>query len=272
MAKSSEEERFQYLKKIESYQLAIDTILKWEGKLLAEIQQEGEGAVLKRFSLVETVLNLTSYYIILNSISQTMLKKNNEEALNEARKSIHRSITYLEGMVTGLVDAPFSEYEDKVALLEPINAEKRYYLVRKMGLAMQLLENSFYDNSKWKWSFVDIEGRFAAVAKNSLDLKNVIANIDPRSPNYEATVYHLRLMKRLLHDAADRYRERYEQSSNHSNDFQAGLNFLYALRRIHILVGEGYEAETIKKKIDVWEAKLQGDLNKKQEDKNAEKV
>jgi hypothetical protein len=272
MAKSSEEERLQYLKKIESYQLAIDTILKWEGKLLAEIQQEGEGAVLKRFNLVDTVLDLTSYYIILNSISQAMLKVNNEDALNEARKSINKGILYLEGMVTGLVDAPFSEYEDKVALLEPINAEKRYYLVRKMGLAIQLLENSFYDFSKWKWSFVDVEGRFAAVAKNSLDLKNVIVNIDPRSPNYEVTVYHLRLVKKLLNDAADRYRERYEQSSNHKNDFQTGLNFLYALRRIHMLLGEGYEAEMLKKKVDVWEAKFQGDLNKKQEEKNAEKV
>jgi hypothetical protein len=271
MAKASDEDRVQYLKKIKSYQAMINTIQKGEGKLLEEIQQEGEGAVLKRISLVDTILNLTSYYIILNSISQAILKVNNEDALNEARKSINKGLLYLEGMVTGLVDAPFSEYEDKVAILEPVNAEKRYHLVRKMGLAIQLLENSLYDFSKWKWSFVDVEGRFAALAKNILDMKNVVANTDPRSLYYEATVYHLKLVKKLLNDVADRYRERYEQSSNHSNDFQAGLNFIYALRRIHILLGESYEAETVKRKIDVWEAKFQGDLNKKQEEKNAEK-
>jgi hypothetical protein len=43
-----------------------------------------------------------------------------------------------------------------------------------------------------------------------------------------------------------------------------------ALRRLHIILGESGEAETIKKKVDVWEAKMQGDLNKKQEDKIAE--
>ncbi|MDR2484268.1 MAG: hypothetical protein LBD55_02605 [Treponema sp.] len=271
MAKSSDGERLHYIEKIKPYKLAVDNILKWEKQVLNELRQEDADPVLKRLALVDGMLNLASNQIILNCISQVLLKKNNEDALGEARKSINKSLSYMEDLVSGYVDAPFSDYDEKVSALESINSEQRYRLIRKMGLTIQLFEGSFRDNSKWKWTFIEIDGRFAAVTKNILDLKKINANMDPRSPNYEATVYHLRLVKKLLNDAADRYRERYELSTNHINDFQASLNFMNALRRIHIVLGEGYEAETIKKKLDVWEVKLQGDLNKKQEEKNAEK-
>ncbi|MDR2494635.1 MAG: hypothetical protein LBD24_05360 [Spirochaetaceae bacterium] len=268
MAKTSDGERSQYVEKIKVHKASIDRILKWEKQILQEIQQEPESAVIKRLTLVDGMLNLTSYHIILNTISQSVLKKNNEDALGEARKSINKALSYFEDLVSGYVDAPFSDYDERVSALDGVNSAERYRLVRKLGLTIQLFENSFRDNSKWKWTFVEAEGRFAAVTKNILDLKNINANTDPRSINYEPTVYHLRLVKKLLNDAADRYRERYELSTNHINDFQASLNFMNALRRLHIILGESYEAETIKKKLDVWEVKLQSDLNRKQEEKN----
>ncbi|MDR2517981.1 MAG: hypothetical protein LBD13_01020, partial [Spirochaetaceae bacterium] len=262
MAKDSDGVRSQYLEKIKTHKAAIDRILKWEKQTLQEIQQNPENAVTKRLNLADGMFNLTSYHIILNTVSQAILKKNNEDALGEARKSINKGLGYLEELVSGYVDAPFSDYEERVSALDTVNSAERYRLVRKMGLTIQLFENSFRENSKWKWSFVEVEGRFAAITKNILDLKNINANTDPRSINYEPTVYHLRLVKKLLNDAADRYRERYEQSTDHINDFQMSLNFMNALRRLHIILGESYEAETIKKKLDVWEVKLQSDLNK----------
>jgi hypothetical protein len=132
-----------------------------------------------------------------------------------------------------------------------------------MGLTIQLLENAYGDNTKWKWSFVELEGRYAAVAKNILDLKNAVANTDPRSPEYEPTVFHLRLIKRLLSQAADRYREKYELSTNRIDDFRQGISFLSALRRIHIVLGNREEAEILKRKLDIWSAKLEKDVTKK---------
>jgi hypothetical protein len=109
---------------------------------------------------------------------------------------------------------------------------------------------------------VELEGRFAAVAKNILDLKNAVANTDPRSSNYEPTVYHLRMIKKLLMQAADRYREKYELSTNRIDDFKQGINFLSALRRIHALMGDREEAETVKKKLEIWSAKLETDIKR----------
>jgi hypothetical protein len=265
MAKISNEDKHQYFEKTKTYRASIDTILKQELNILSLIHKDPSGSGYRRLGLVEDMLDLASNYIVLNGISLSMLNLKNEDALNEGRKSIYKSIIYLEGLVTNYVDAAFSEYEAKLRELESVDAARRYALIRKMGLTIQLLENAYGDNSKWKWTFVELEGRFAAVAKNIFDLKAAIINTDPRSPHYAPTVYHLRMIKKLLMQAADRYRNKYELSTNRVDDFKQGINFLYALRRIHILLGERDEAETVAKKLDIWSTKLENDNRRHEE-------
>jgi hypothetical protein len=265
MAKISDKERLLYLEKIKPYRETIGSGLKRERELLSEIQQNPAEAASRRLALVEEMICLASYSIILNGVSQSVLKVKNEDALNDGRKSLYKSVIYLEQLVTNFVDAGFSEYEEKVADIAFMDSAQRYQLIRKMGLAIQLLENAYGDNTKWKWSFVELEGRYAAVAKNILDLKNAVVNTDPRSPNYEPTMYHLRLIRRLLNMAADRYREKYELSTNRIDDFKQAINFLSALKRIHAVMGQRDEAEAIRKRIDSWSAKLELDIKKKQE-------
>jgi hypothetical protein len=267
MAKISNEERHQYFQKIHAYKTMIGEILKREQAILLVIRKNPAGAAFKRLALVDDMLNLASYYIILSCVSQSMLKVKNEDALNDGRKSLYKSVIYLEEVVSNYVDAAFSEYEEKLAALETVNAAQRYLLIRKMGLAIALLENAYGDNTKWRWSFVELEGRYAAVAKNIFDLKSAVSNTDPRSPNYEPTVYHLRMIKKLLMQAADRYREKYELSTNRVDDFKVGITFLGALRRIHVLMGDRDEAEMVKKKQEIWSSKLEADIKKQEETK-----
>jgi hypothetical protein len=265
MAKISNEQRHQYFERIKPYKNAVDTILKREQSILMVIKKDPSGAAFKRLTLVDEMLNLTSNYIIINGISQSLLKVKNEDSLNDGRKSLYKSVIYLEEIVGSQIDAPFSDYDEKLVEIESVDATRRYLLVRKMGLAIQLLEDAYGDNTKWKWSFVELEGRFAAVAKNIIDLRNAVANTDPQSPNYEPTMYHLRLIKKLLMQAADRYREKYELSTNRIDDFKQGILFLAALRRFHIILGDRDEAETVKKKFDIWSVKLESDTKKQQE-------
>jgi hypothetical protein len=265
MAKISREDRHHYLIKIQPYRVAITTILKAEKEDLALIEENPEGAALKRVALAERMFNLVSYYIVLNDVSQVVLKMRSEEALDVGRKTMYRGIIYLEQTVGSLVDAPYSEYEEKVAQLEPMNAAERYRLARKMGLCLDLLENAYGDNTKWKWSFVELEGRLAAAAKNILDLKNAAANRDPRSPDYEPTQHHLRLIKNLFSQTADRYRDMYQRSTNRLEDFRMAIRFLGALRRIHAFLGEREEANLLKKKTDVWSNNLELNVRKQKE-------
>jgi DNA mismatch repair ATPase MutS len=71
------------------------------------------------------------------------------------------------------------------------------------------------------------------------------------------------MTKNLLARAAERYREKYELSNHAVEDFQQAIGFLNALRRIHVVLNERDEAEEIKKKTDVWTAKLKEDVRKK---------
>jgi hypothetical protein len=256
--KSSEAERQQYAQKIIPYQAKIDALCKEELRLLEEL--EADPCVC--LSLAETMLNISSYYLVLHGLFVAICRTANEPLLLEARKCIVKAISYLEDVVTKGVDWPFSDYEDKLAVISEVSPERRYHLMQKLGLAITLLTKAFGETSRWQWPLVELEGRAAAVTKNILDLKNMFVSMDLRSPSYEAVFQHTHLIKRLLRNAADRYRARYEIATNQINDFRVAINFLCALRRIHILLGEADDAETLKRTIDGWTAKFDMDIKK----------
>lgn len=265
MAKIKDFDRHTYHEKVKLYQAAVDLLLKKEKNTLLEMKDNPDEAALKRLTLVDEMLNLASYYIAIHGVSQIVIKIKNEESLNEARKSLYKAVIYLEEIVTNFIDAAFSEYEEKLSEIEIFDPTQRYNLIRKMGLAIDILEQAYGDNSKWRWSFVELEGRYAAAAKNILDLRNVLENSRPTSPNYEATVYHTRLIKKLLQQSADRYREKYELSSGQQHDFKTGLAFLAALKRIYTVLNDRNDAEEVKKKLAIWNTKFEADMKKQEE-------
>jgi hypothetical protein len=250
------------------YRSAVEAILKNEQEALVTIRNNAPDSAFIRLNLVESMLNLASNYIIIDGVVQSVLKVKNEESLNEARKALYKSIIYLEEIVSNFIDAPYSDYEQQLSQIDTVTPAERYRLVRKMGLAIDLLKNAYGDNTKWKWTFVDIEGRYATVAKNLINLKDVLINSDFQSEHYEPTVRHLALIKKLLSQAADRYREKYELSTNRIDDFKLGIIYLGALRRIYILTGDQGEAATTKKKLDIWKVKLATDTEKQEKMKN----
>jgi hypothetical protein len=267
MARITDAERHAYHEKVDTYVATTKALLKTENAILLECRNDAPDAPLKKLLLVDEMLNLASNYMAVNKVSHAVLKVKSEESLDNARKALYKAVMYLEEIVSNYIDAPFSDYEDKLAVIESFDENQRYQLVRKIGLAIDMLEQAYGDNSKWRWTFVELEGRFATVTKNILDLRSVIENSHPQSPFYDSTVYHMRLVKKLLTQAADRYREKYELSTGQMLDFKTGINFLGALRRIHIVLSESEDAETIKKKYAIWKAKLETDIKKQEEAK-----
>jgi hypothetical protein len=252
------------IEQINAYRTAIDAILKQEQDTLVVIRNNDPDAALKRLTLADSMLNIASNYIVMDGVVQSVLKVKNEDSLNEARKAVYKSIIYLEEIVSNLIDAPYSDYEEKLEDIDSVTPAQRYLLVRKMGLTVELLENAYGDNTKWKWTFVDMEGRYATVAKNIINLRDVIINSDFESEHYEPTVRHLSLIKKLLSQAADRYREKYELSTNRIDDFKMGITYLSALRRLCIVTNDPNEAVTTKKKLDIWNVKLATDTEKQE--------
>jgi hypothetical protein len=258
----SEEDKNKYTEGIKAYRAAAQAILKTEQESLVVIKQKGVASALKQFEMSDVMLDLFSKYMAMNGMSLAIFDRKNEEALNEARKVLYKSIIYLEGIIGSPVDAVFSDYEKQLVLIESVSPAHRYRLIQRMGQAIQVLKNAFGDNSKWRWTFVEVEGRYAVGARNIISLRSILTNVDPSSPHYEPTVLHLRLVRKLLMQAADRYREKYELSTKRFDDFKVGISFLSALKRLNILTGEQLEAATVKKKLDAWTQKLNSDMAK----------
>lgn len=242
------------------YKKMIDDELDNEKKMNALMEHDNAGLSYKRLTLAEKMIGVATCYITMNSLSVEILSTKNNEALNEARKTLYKAIIYLEDTVSGITDVPFSEIEGRLSEIANIPVEKRYYLVRKLGLAIRLLIDAFGENTKWKWSFVELQGRFATVAKNLIDMKKAAKDyFDPNSPDYDNTVLYIRLVKKLLDESATGYRDRYELSTHRIDDMRSAISYLAALRRISLVIGNSDEAEEIKKKAVVWHDKLVGD-------------
>ena len=265
MAKVSNEARKKYFEKLKSYKATIDMIQKRETNLSQVVTQEGTGVAYKRIALAEENLNLVSYYILMNSFSLALLGVKNEAFLNDARKGCYKTLIQLEEVLSNFIDVPYSEYEGRLEEISAFSDDSRFALLRKLGYSIQAVIEGFGDNTKWKWSFVELEGRYATVAKNFLNLKTFMAGMDPRVEGYQTRMAHLRLVKELLQKAADGYRQKYELSTRRIDDFKLALSYLSALRRIHSLLAEPEEAESLKKKIEIWKSKMESDSKKSEQ-------
>lgn len=272
MGKISAEAKRRYFERIKEYKAAIDTILHRETSLLQAMKSGDTGVDYKRLTLADENLNLVSYHVLMNALSVALLGVKNEAFLNDARKGCYKSIIYLEEAVTPFIDVPFSDYEEHLSRIDDFDDEKRYGLIRKLGYSIQAVVDEFGENSKWKWSFVEIEGRYATVTKNLLNLKTFVAGMDPRIAGYDTRIAHVNLAKRLLQQAADRYRQKYELSTLRMDDFRLAISYLSALRRIHIVLGESEDADELRKKIEIWRAKMETDSRKREQTVREDKV
>lgn len=266
MGKVSKQARERFIENSKEYKKEINIFKEKEKKALLSIKKGDLSQNMKRVMLAEENLIQVSFYVVLNSLSMSMLGVKNESYLNEARKCLYKCIIYLEETVTNYIDVPFSQYEDNLISIKDFDDIDRYNLIRKLGYSIQSVEDSFGVNSKWKWSFVELLGRYATVSKNLLDLKMMIKKLDPRIQGYPERHSWIELVKQLLQKAADKYREKYELSTRRIDDMKLAINYLKALKRLYITLNEKQNLEIIKKKIEVWNTKMEADLKKKEEE------
>ncbi len=260
MGKVSNEDREVFKNSSKQYTEIINSELKKEKETLAAIKKDPSCAVQKRFELAEQMCYIASLYNAINTASVKMLEVKNNDALNDARKILYKALIYLEEMVTNIVDSAPSDLTKNMEAIEGISLEKRYFLVRKLGLIIQMVIDAFGDNSKWKWSFVEINGRFAAVTKNMFDFKNYVKSyFDPNSSDNENAILYIRLTKTLLDKSADAYRNKYELSSRRMDDMKMAIKFVMALRQVCVALSESDDAEELKKKAATWNERMKAD-------------
>jgi len=184
MAKVSEKAREKYLTKIKDYKKSIQEIHLSEKELQLQLRKDEAKANYIRLKLSDMTLNVVSYYVLMNSLSIAMLGVKNESFLNDARKSCYKAIIFLEEIFTPYIDIPYHEYEERVKTINAFAEAERFKMIRKIGFAIQQIKDAFGENSKWKWSFVELRARLATISRNCLNMKRFINGLDPHADGY----------------------------------------------------------------------------------------
>lgn len=259
----SEEARKDFNESIRPIKEQINGLIKKDKDESFALRNQKEGVELKKIALAEQMIYLATVQMSINNISVEMLEVKNNDILNDARKSLYKAIIYLEDVVSNTVDCPYSDIESKILSIKEVSITRRLDIIRKLGLALDLLVDAFGENSKWKESFVEMRGRHAVVAKNLVDMKQAVKDyFDHNSPVYEDTILYVRLIRELLSKCANDYRDRYELASKRVDDMRMAVNLLIALRRIAMVMNDSEESENIRKKALAWKTKMESDEKK----------
>lgn len=260
MAKIPDEKRNELASAIIPYDERIKAIEKKEKQLIDEMKKSGENVEIKKIAIISDLLFLSSLYMVKSSLSEKIIDAKNNDALNDSRKVLYRAVIYLEETVTNFIDVPYSDLTKNWEAIESVSVQEKYFLIRKFLLVLNLLKHAFGENSKWKWSFVELEGRVCTIAKNLIDMKKASKDFfEPSSDGYEVTVSYIRLVDKLLEVAAKQYRDKYELSSRRIDDMASAIKYLRARHKLCIAINDKENAEEVKKRADVWKEKMDAD-------------
>ena len=205
-------------------------------------------------------IDLVSIYCAMTDLSLNLLGYKNESYLDMGRKGMYKALILMEGVVSNAIDIPLNENYELLSMLEDFSDNDRLKLIRKIGYTISLLKDRYGEKSKWKWSFVEIEGRYAVVAKNFFNFRRYQQKNDPNIEGFDDRYDYLLLVKDLLTMSSNRYREKYELTNHSPEDMKKAIDFLRALKRIHILFKENNDVQSVTKRIELWSQKLEADI------------
>jgi hypothetical protein len=251
------EKKLQFDSEIQALKGKIDEINR---KIKYLESKQGDNENLNTLQIAALHVDLVSVYCAMTDLSVNLLGYRNESYLDLGRKSLYKALILMEGMLSNAIDIPLNENYELLSTLEGFSDSDRLKLIRRFGYTISLLSDRYGENSKWKWSFVEIEGRYAVIVKNFFNFKRYQQMNNPTIDGFDDRYDYMLLVKDLLLRSSNRYREKYELTSHSSEDMKKAIDFLKALKRIHILFKENNELQSVSKRIELWSQKLDADI------------
>lgn len=263
MAAITKEMREECAKSCKEYQTRIAQALNTEKTLLLQAKTDAVNSPYKKINLCELMTQIASLYMAQNALSVKIMGVKNNDMLNEARKIFYKAIIYLEEIVTNIIDMPYADLAKNYDSIKNCTLKERFDVIMKLGFLIECLEDDFGDNSKWKWSFVELKGRYAVVAKNFIDMRSAAkAYLDPGNSEYETATLYLRKLISCIDNTATGYRDKYELSTKRIDDMKNAIRFLLARNKLAIALNDSQGAQEAKSKAVVWNNRLKSDQKK----------
>ena len=260
-------EKAAYNDYIKEFQAELESLKKIDKEIAVKKRKMPAIAPYYNIESVFTHLKITSLYIKMSDASLEMLNIKNESFLNNARKEIYKIIQMLEETVGNDMDRTLKENEEYLEKIDKINPKQILNLILSIQKIVDVIIQRMGEKSKWKWSFVDIQGRISVINKNFVNFSDVEKARDPRKEFFKERHALLKICKNSLNEAAKQYRNRYEISAQIPTDILKAIELLSALRKINILFGESTDANKLKNTIDALRARLEADEKQKDEKK-----
>ncbi len=226
----------------------------------------------KRIIACNAYLDTVNLFCKMNEYSIQIMDIKNDSYLTNARKNTYQAIKMIETIVGHQVDSTLTENEEIMTQLSELTPKRVLFLAKKIEYCIAQVEFSEGDNSRWKWAFTELWGKFATLIKNVVNFKVYVQKMyDPRDPYYAEINEVLQICKRSLEQGAQKYRTKYELSTMDIADMNKGLDLMNLLVRVYVVLNEHQFAQEAKKTIEKWKDKLEQDLKKKEEEKKKTK-
>ncbi len=272
MGKISAEVKAQFAEMSAPIKEKVEEINNTIKKLEIDIAKNDPLSDYKRLTVANLYMNVILLYVKINDLSLDIMGIKNEGYLEKARKLCYKFLSILEEISTPYIDVPLTENKENLERIKKLDDTKRLKLIKKIKEIIQIVEGRFGPNSKWKWSFVDLDARAAAVAKNLVNYKKIQEQMDPRIEGFPERMDTIKFIKSYLRTVADKLREKYELSTHDPSEMKNAIKFLSALMRIENIFKEGAEADNLKKNIKIWGEKLEQDMAADDEKKKKAKM
>ncbi|MCP4133298.1 MAG: hypothetical protein GY754_20180 [bacterium] len=205
------------------------------------------------------MMDVISLYLKMNSLSLEMLGIKNDKFLTESRKDFYKVIQLMEEIVGADIDRTLRANNEYLVKIDKFNPEQILHYVQRIHKFFVELKNGIGGDSKWKWSFVELQARVAVITKNITNFSDFAKLRDPRTEYYYDRRELMQLCKDELAEAAKQYRTKYELSGKARDDLKKSIELLAALRKIHVLFGEDAEATRLKNTIDATKQALKAE-------------
>ncbi|WP_300369713.1 hypothetical protein [Brachyspira sp.] len=217
----------------------------------------------KKIEAAVLYIQASSFVATICYIAIEHIDVRSDNQLNDGRRYINKAIMLLEEVFGNHTDNSLSLNEEMHEYFkDKLSDEWRYKFICSFGYIIDYFKYCYGENSKWLQNFIEIEARFAVIAKNIIDFKSYIKELSPEIEGYKFRVKLMELVKKLLAAAAEHYRTKYELQDKRLDDMKMALNIIASLRRIHVYLNEMEESEEKKKMYDLWKKKMDADIKK----------
>jgi len=219
------------------------------------------------FEIIREYLSIITIYIDMSDASLELLNIKNELFLNNSRKEIYKVFHLMEEIVSNHIDRSLKENSEYLKKIDRINPDQILNYIKNIIDIRKKMVEKFGDGSKWKWSFVELQGRLAVIIKNFINFSDLQKYRDPRTEFYHSRQQLLKLCKQHINEAAKQYRNKYEVSGKVPGDMLKAIDLLSSLRRISVLMREPEEAEKLKNTIEALRVRMESDEKKNDDEK-----